>query len=393
MVRRHLPLPHMKRLLISVLVAALAAMACTAQAPRADDPLRAEVVRGYARCCHHVYAETETRARAMQRAIEAMLAAPDETTLAAARAAWTHARRAYCLSEVFRFYDGPIEALEPLLNAWPIDESYIDYVEGDPDAGIVHDRKTYPQLGAAVLEAANERGGEANISVGWHAIEFLLWGQDLSDDGPGRRPATDYVPGTGRDADRRGAYLRAITTLLVHQLGELRAAWAPDADNYRRRFEADPDGAVRRMLTGAAVLSAFELTGERLAVAYETKDQEQEHSCFSDTTWNDFEADQLGLQTVLTGGADGAFGPGLLALVRRRDPAIADLVASTIEDALAALRAIPQPFDQAMRGDDDAPGRVAIRAALAALEAQTEALTIAGRALGHDLPLKPGGSR
>jgi len=362
-----------------------------ARSPDAHAALRAEVVHGHASWCHHLYDRCEQQARALQRAVAAFLAEPDAKSLAAARKAWREGRAVYGKTEALRFHGGPIDAVEGYLNAWPVDEAFLDAVQGRPDAGIVHDAKNFPNLAATVLLLANERGGEANVSVGWHAIEFLLWGQDLSPDGPGDRPASDYVVGVGRDAARRREYLTVVTALLVQHLGQLKTAWAPDAANYRATFVADPPDAVRRMLTGALVLSAFELTGERLAVAYETQDQEQEHSCFSDTTWFDFEADQLGIQAIFVRETEPAYGPGLLALIRAEQPALATDLDRKLADTLAKLRAIPQPFDAAMRGADDAPGRVAMRVAMAALDAQSEVLTIVGRVLGYDLPLKPGG--
>ena len=48
-------------------------------------------------------------AKVLQAAVDALLAAPSETTLAAARKAWVAARPAYHVTEAFRFYDGPIE--------------------------------------------------------------------------------------------------------------------------------------------------------------------------------------------------------------------------------------------------------------------------------------------
>ena len=354
--------------------------------------LRAEVVRGYAGHVHRLYTECTAAADALQKAVAAMLATPNDESLAAARAAWVDARRSYVQTEALRFYDGPIDAIEGYLNAWPIDEAFVDYVVGAPDSGIVNDPKRYPHIAETVLMFANEHGGEANVSVGWHAIEFLLWGQDRRDDGPGDRPASDYVVGVGKNAERRREYLRVVTALLRRQLGELAAAWAPDADNYRRRFEADPAAAVRKMFTGITILTAFELTGERMAVAYETQDQEQEHSCFSDTSCQDFEADQLGIVRVLRGDAKtGA--PGLLALVAGADAALAKSLDRQLTVTLERIRKIPQPFDVAMRGADDAPGRVAIRKALEALEQQAELLTFAGNALGFELPLQPAGVR
>jgi putative iron-regulated protein len=388
--------PNFARCFLSWLAALALPGIARPQAPASPNAseqahLLTTVVRAHANRCHALYGECLAEAQTMRATITSMLAEPSAESLTTARAAWTKARFAYCRTETLRFSDGPIEPLEPLLNSWPVDEAYIDYVQGNATAGIVHDRDHYPQLSQTVLTLANERSGEANISVGWHAIEFLLWGQDLRDAGPGDRPFTDYVVGKGPDADRRREYLMCITDLLVQQFESLVAEWAPGTNNYRHRFEADPKGAIRRMLTGALVLTAFELGGERMAVAYETKDQEQEHSCFSDTSCQDFVADQLGIVQMFQPGADATTQPGLLALIAARDERLARSLWSQLEDTLAKMRAIPSPFDQAMRGADDTPGRIAIRAALDALDAQAELLSIAGQTFGFELPVHPGG--
>ncbi|MEZ6037120.1 MAG: imelysin family protein [Planctomycetota bacterium] len=366
--------------LLTTFVVAQSASA-TAAAPTRRAPQRHEVVAAHAAWCAANYAQLHRAARELQRAVQTLVAAPDEPKLTAARAAWIAARRHYGRTECLRFHDGPIEPLEPLLNAWPVDEAWIDH--------IVADAETFPLLDATVLQLANERGGEANISTGWHAIEYLLWGKDLRADGPGERPASDFTAAAPH-GERRARYLRAVTELLVEHCAALEQAWAPDADNYRRRFVAEVDASLRRMLVGATVLSAFELGGERLVVAYETHDQEQEHSCFSDTTLQDFEANQSGLVELLRG-APGAEHTSLLGLVHALDPALARLLGARLDDTLRCLRAIPAPFDQALLAADGSPAHRAIGAAVAALEEQTDALLLVGQRLGFELPLQPGG--
>ena len=184
------------------------------------------------------------------------MAAPTEATLKAAKEAWLDARDVYGPTEVFRFYDGPIDnpddGPEGQINAWPMDEAYVDYVEDDPEAGIINDTAGVPEITTDVLVAANEEGGETNISTGWHAIEFLLWGQDLSEDGPGARPVTDYT--TSPTAERRAAYLTAVTDLLVDDLTASRDQWDPEGGAYREEFLADPTGRVN-ILRGMGALS------------------------------------------------------------------------------------------------------------------------------------------
>jgi len=173
-------------------------------------------------------------ATAMDVAIDAFVADPTDESLEAAKESWLGARESYGLTEAFRFYGGPIDneenGPEGLINAWPLDEAYVDYVDGDEAAGIVNDPDTYPTIDAELLTSLNEQGGEANISTGWHAIEFLLWGQDLSDDGPGERPVSDYT--TADNADRRATYLTVASDLLLEHLTGLVEAWAPDAENF-----------------------------------------------------------------------------------------------------------------------------------------------------------------
>lgn len=361
-----------------------------APSPAATPASAFAVVKRYGSHCYDLHRDCATAALALQTSVNLLLEQPSKETLAAARTTWTAGRKIYCQLEALRFYGGPIDALEPHLNAWPIDEAYIDQVAGRPNTGIIHDRATYRILNGPLLLHANERAGETNISVGWHAIEFLLWGQDLDPKGPGQRPHTDYVENLAPAIDRRRTYLRIVSKLLVGHLNQLRDAWAPDADNYRRKFEEDIPGALRKALTGVLILTAFELCGERLAVAYETQDQEQEHSCFSDTTSQDLVADQLGIQAVFEGDSNTPDHATLLALVRSKDQAIADHLNYCLHATMIALRAIPQPFDQAILGADDSPGRIAILRAIEALEQQAEAIAIAGKLLGYDLPVRPG---
>ena len=194
-----------------------------------------EAITNYADIVYASYSDSLEEARALDAAIASFVAAPSQAGLTAARDAWKASREPYLQTEVYRFYEGPIDTTEGdggpegLINAWPLDESYIDYVVGGEDDGMVND----PQMtiDKDTVTGANEGENETTISTGYHAIEFLLWGQDLSDTGPGARPFTDYVTGEGGTAsnqDRRGQYLTTVSELLVENLESLVAAWDPD---------------------------------------------------------------------------------------------------------------------------------------------------------------------
>jgi putative iron-regulated protein len=360
----------------------------------ADSDRRRAAVEGYAERAERLYGEAVASVRALARTIQAFLARPSAASLAAAREAWLAARPPYAMTEVYRFYGGPIDDVETWVNAWPIDESFIDGVEGDPRAGLVQNPAELPEITAAALVARNERDGETSISTGFHAIEFLLWGQDRFEAGPGRRPAGDYLPGAPHAA-RRGRYLQVATELLVTHLEQVHEAWSTGhASNYRARLlEAPADVALGRAFRGLAMLAGPELSGERLTVAIETKDQEDEHSCFSDSTHDDIVFNVLGIREAYLGtlptsardtGAATAPPRGRVSLhdlVREREAALARRLDTATQDALSAARGIPAPCDQAIRGDDESPGRKAARRAAARLRELSDLLSEAAARL------------
>ena len=349
----------------------------------------AEVVAHYAKLVSTTYNDALAHAKVMQGDVNAFLAEPTPELMQKARDSWTAARLPYLQTEVFRFYEGPIDdedGPEGLLNAWPMDEAYIDYVEGNATSGLVNNTTDFPEITAELIEGLNEKDGEANISCGYHAIEFLLWGQDFSAEGPGDRAYTDYT--TGDNADRRGDYLRAVTNLVVAKLEGLVAEWMPEEENYRAEFLELPSGeALKKIMTGMSMLSGFEMAAERLNVAYDTKAQEDEHSCFSDTTHNDMVFDLIGIHNVWTGSYGDLSGPGLQVLAQGLKPDLAGRLASKIEESVAAAKAIPVPFDQAILGEDDAPGRKAILHTIETLEQQAELLVALAKEMGFGIPI------
>jgi len=349
-----------------------------------------DVVEHYANLVLATYSDALTAAERMRANIEVFCEAPSAGTLTAARDAYINARIPYLQSEVFRFYEGPIDdenGPEGLLNAWPIDEAYIDSVVDAPQAGLINNPAQMPEISPEALLAANEKDGEENISAGYHAIEFLLWGQDLSEEGPGARPASDFV--SAPNADRRRAFLLAATDLLVANLQGLVDEWQVKGLNYRQRFLTKPtDEALNNILTGMTMLSGFEMASERLMVAYDTQAQEDEHSCFSDTTHLDVIYDIQGINNVFFGSYtrlddnETMHGASIYDLLHAADPNLAETLKVITRKSLDAARDIPAPFDQAILGEDDAEGRLKILRSVEVLEAQSERLKQAGEALG-----------
>jgi putative iron-regulated protein len=360
----------------------------------------APVLATYADILHASYEDSLVRGRALDTAVDAFVATPTDALLEDARDAWVASRPPYLQSEIGRYYGGPIDDpdndIDGRVNSWPLDEAYLDYVQGPPPAfedlvgGLVNDEAALPSIDEASLVALNGQGAEENVSLGYHAIEFLLWGQDLYEDSAGRRPASDFVDGMREHADRRRDYVTAATDILVGDLAFLEGEWRPGEDNYRAGFVAlDAHEGLTRVFTAILDLSGLELAGERLLVAWRSSEQEDEHSCFSDTTTQDAVYDQLGLENAYLGRyerIDGTMvsGPSLSDLVRARDPELDASIRTALAASLEATRAIPAPFDQALISTE---GRMAIRRAIDAIQAQTELLGDAARLLGVTVTL------
>ena len=356
------------------------------------------VVQHYPALVHALYVDAHAAAEALDRAVKAFVADPTPATHGAAQQAWRAARIPYGQTEAFRFADGPIDAEggpEGRINAWPLDEAYIDYVATASTTGIINDPSI--ELTAGRIAALNEGAegdlfgaggafeGDKAVSTGYHAIEFLLWGQDLSTDGPGARPHTDYLTGPGATAsngDRRGRYLVVVTELLVDDLAGLVAAWAPDQDNYRRAFLAQPpDDALVRILAPLGILAKGELAGERMDVALDTRDQEDEHSCFSDNTHVDIQMNAKGIEVVYLGRYGELSGPSVQGLLREQDPELEARLTAKLSEVMTAVAAIEAPFDRAIVDPQGAAYQV-ISDAVDALFDLGDLVAEAGPALG-----------
>ncbi|QLF92322.1 peptidase [Pseudomonas sp. ABC1] len=382
-----------------------------------DEQAAQAVVRHYAEIAHAAFSDAHSTSLKLQEAVQALIAAPSEATLQAAKDAWLAARIPYMQTEVFRFGNTLVDDWEGQVNAWPLDEGLIDYVEGDyqhalgnpgATANIIantsiqvgEDTIDVTEITAETLASLNElAGSEANVATGYHAIEFLLWGQDLNgtEPGAGQRPYTDYLTGegaTGGSNERRRTYLQVVSDLLVADLAEMTAQWtAGDADNYRASLEAEPvENGLRKILFGMGSLSLGELAGERMKVSLEANSTEDEHDCFSDNTHNSHFYNGLGIRNVYLGEykkVDGSTlsGPSLSSLVEAKNAQADTTLKADLNETQAKLQVLVdsanngEAFDQLIASGNTA-GNQKVSDAIAALVKQTAAIEQAAAALG-----------
>jgi Uncharacterized iron-regulated protein len=394
------PNPVLRPLAFVVLVLIFASTAFQAKASDSEvagivelPALKRAVITNYAAIIAATYEDSLAAAQKLKSTVNAFLENPSEDGLASAKKAWIAARVPYSQSEAGRFYDGPIDQVEGRINSWPIDEAYVDYIAGNPDAGIINTTSSFPAITRDLILSLNEKEGKKNISTGFHAFEFLLWGQDRSTNGPGDRSWRDYS-NAARNSERRRQYLRIVTELLVEHLKSVAAEWADGkTDNYRSRLLAmEPDMALANILKGMGALSGPEVAGERLTTPYETKAQEEEQDCFSDNTCNDLIDDARGLANVYFGRYESVCGKkiqgaGLHDLLMRVNPEFASKLSAQVETAVARAKEIPSPFDQAMLGPNTSPGRIAIKRAIKAFQGESDLIAEAASVLSLKLNL------
>ena len=336
------------------------------------------------------YTDALKDAKNLKISIDKFVSNPTQENLDSAKKAWLQARESYGSTEIFRLANGPIDsedgwiaetygALEGQINAWPLDENMIDYTidaDGKRTSGNIIDTigKFNPggeeskevdvtKITVEALTELNENGGEANVSTGYHAIEFLLWGQDQDYNNfledkitngamvAGLRPLSDFT--TDKDAKRRLEYLSVVTQKLVEDLSVVTSAWEKDIEGNAGLYRAallgklkgkekdknlDKKEVMQQIIAGMGVFIKSELANERIAVAVLTPSEEDEHSCFSDNTHRDLVKNYEGFKNILTSTYNGKkYGESLLDSLNKDDKNRVLKLMSDIEEKIDSV--------------------------------------------------------
>lgn len=366
------------------------------------------VIKTYSDIALAKYEDSLTTAQALDKAVDALLATPSVETLNAARDAWKASRVPYQQTEVYRFGNKIVDDWEGKVNSWPLDEGLIDYVaksygtESDANAlytaNVIANKeieingkkvdasKLSPEFLSGTLQGAG--GIEANVATGYHAIEFLLWGQDLHGTGPGagERPFTDYdlKNCTGGNCDRRAEYLKSASDLLVSDLQEMVGNWKEDGAARKALVDGEPNTAISTIFTGMGSLSYGELAGERMKLGLLLHDPEEEHDCFSDNTYNSHLYDAIGIRAAYHASymrLDGTVvsGPSVADMVKAADPAIDKELSDKLDVSVAKMEAIKaralagEAYDQQI-AEGNIEGNATVQAAIDALIDQTKSI-------------------
>jgi putative iron-regulated protein len=379
-------------------------------------PNEKDIINHYADLALAMYSDSLTTAQSLQQHLKNLIHNPTVSNLDNAKSAWKVARIPYQQTEAYRFGNAIVDEWEGKVNAWPLDEGLIDYVatsygnssEDNPlyTANVIANTRfklSNKEIDASKItttllsETLHEIDGvEANVATGYHAIEFLLWGQDLNGTGKGagNRPVSDYDLNncSWGNCDRRGQYLLTAGQLLIQDLEWMVSQWTSSGEA-RLSLLNDEAAGINSILTGMGSLSYGELAGERIKLGVLLHDPEEEHDCFSDNTHNSHFYDIKGIQNVYIGNytdinGKAINGPSLSDLVASKDKNIDAELQQTIMNSLTAAQVLVDSaekegvaYDQLL-AENNIAGNAKINAVVNALLQQTKSIETAVGTLG-----------
>jgi len=293
------------------------------------------------------YQDLADRSAALDAAVALLIATPNETNWQAARTAWIETRIPWEQSEAFLF--GPVDTFgfDPALDSWPLDHS---------------------GLNAAIAAYAKINVDTVDPSLkGFHAIEFILFGYE-------RAKTLESLTSNEK------SYLRALTQNHQEVTSRIVTAWklglngqSPFADALKTAGASTNDlypnsqAALEEMLEGMVGI-ADEVANNKIAQPFDQQDPNLVESQFSFNSLDDFQNNVKSIRYVWHGNRTGtATEDSLSRRVQATDSALNKKVEDAIDDALATLKAIPDPFRTSILDSNSRPSIVAAQEALRAL--------------------------
>lgn len=283
-------------------------------------------------------AHASEKALQLDQRLSAFLQQPDSAQLVQVQSAWRDAYDAYLATLIYAYIpvNDPAEwrqkgidyrSTRALLDSWPIEGGYIDHVPGYPFSGIVNDLTL--ELNETTLQDQHGFSDPSYASLGYHPIEFMLWGangdrqpsdfvarennapvvmpsegQATAIQGSPSNPASDNphasqtqiptpTPMPVQNHNRRRQYVQLLSGQLMEHLQRLVRRWEPSNGYYSGLLEqtSDHQATLAALVAGQTLLS-FELLDRRLGT---------NSSEFSNTGIDDVIATSNGLKWLLIG--------------------------------------------------------------------------------------------
>ena len=169
----------------------------TALGPIFDEAVR-KVIAGYMDQAQLDQEVVESRLEELGEQISGFLENPTPSSMATVRKSWLDTHLAFEFTTLHRHFltrltkdeDLNLHRLEYQIDHWPILPGYVDYVDGYNDSGIVNDMNVF--LDIETLKAQHGIFSIDEVSLGFHVLEFLIWGTNTSKSL--NRETSDFLP-------------------------------------------------------------------------------------------------------------------------------------------------------------------------------------------------------
>jgi putative iron-regulated protein len=354
------------------------------------------LVKNYALIVHANYEHALQTALALQKAVNALVTNPSDLTLNEARSAWIAAHAAYTPTQAYRFYGGPVDIASPYgrsyanyLNAWPVDETTID----DPTVGQARIQNAFIPIGVDDLRRAHKQAVSSDVTLGYHVIEYLLWGKVENTAGPGGKGYWEFATGKRKDErvlnERRRTYLVNVTEALVQDLQAVVNAWSPDQNNYATQLLSMPEHeAIGKIVTGLGTFASTFMANGILKRSLTSGNSRDESSRFSDTTKQELLHGLSGIQAVYAGVYGDIQGESLSVRVEAIAPTLETLIYKQLEKCAASLSTLPDAYSQLRALPRNSEARKHAEAAASDLLRLGELMRQLGSALGANVEIK-----
>ncbi len=240
---------------------------------------------------------TCSNAEQLQASVQLFLTAPSKKTLKETRQHWLSSHNSYIASKLFRTLNikhpeldhsqiDPVKhSLTIRIDQSPMLPGYLDAVKGYPQSGYVF--SPLP-IDAETLNNEHQFSDTLYVTLGFHAIEFLLWGEGNEQ----ARTSSDYATLTNIKENpelpqaRRSQLLSLTTQLLSDDLQTQCKEWTNTEGYYPSKLSEKPEEEQNEYI----VTSIEQLLSDIQINRAQIKSATEHHSAFAQSDEQDLQA-------------------------------------------------------------------------------------------------------
>ncbi len=296
------------------------------------------------------YQRAVLAARELEANSELFLSNPRSDRLTELQSRWISAHQAFISCNLYHALAFSRQEQKDLnkrilrLDAWPIEGGYVDYLPDYPYTGIVND-VTVP-ISIEALTNQHQMTGIYDVAIGFHSLEFLLWGAD------GNRPVLDFEEQSSETNEqgielnsnnRRRAYISLLTALIIAETEALADRWNNDDSLATTTLNNTPPGAQASYLLSAV----YQALSDQLLIKYfeplDTENvQDADESAFSGTTKQGIQSQLFEIGKFLLG--NGKNSQSIVEFISLQNPDSAKVIANSFGTLSNSVDKLPSDF-------------------------------------------------